>query len=299
MQVEGCPTSAGHGYSDPKNLCGVCLGFLVFLRVLTATSIRRIVAQKGDVPWWIEQLVPAVDPQYLISNSPVPAGFETYAYFDTDRYSIIDAFEYPTLFYLRNQKVYVMERMPSVNQQREGIPWVHLLHSLKGAAADGIQESAAKPIEVSLDGVPKKAWVQPSPSRLSFRVQLPGGRSRMKSSLGVMPASWDAAGDGIIFKIMINDIIMENFFHVPGSVGFAQVKQFLRPRTFFLPPRTYFIKYLDPKQNPSERKWHDIELDLSSFAGKVVDIIFEVSGGPLEDNQYDEALWGDPFIEYY
>ena len=61
----------------------------------------EIAPQRGDVPWWIEKLVPAIDPQYIISNSPVPTGFETFTYFDADRYNVVDSFDYNSRFYLK------------------------------------------------------------------------------------------------------------------------------------------------------------------------------------------------------
>jgi len=86
---------------------------------------------------------------------------------------------------------------------------------------------------------------------------------------------------------------------VTGSIGFGQKRQFFKPKTYFFEPRTYFIQYIDPKNNPAERRWQDISLDLSTFAGKVVSITFEVSGGPHHDDRNDEALWANPTIETY
>ena len=37
-------------------------------------------------------------------------------------------------------------------------------------------------------------------------------------------------------------------------------------------------------------------LDLSAFTGKVVDITFEVAGGPKGDDRNDEALWAHPLL---
>ena len=114
-----------------------------------------------------------------------------------------------------------------------------------------------------------------------------------------MPSCWDKPGDGILFKILIDNILPENIFPVTGSIGVGQKRQFFKPKTFFLEPHTYFIQFIDPKNNIAERKWQDISLDLSAFAGEVVDITFAVDGGPKNDNHYDEALWAHPVIESY
>jgi len=260
----------------------------------------EIVTQKGDIPWWIEELIPVIDPQYLISNSPIPTGFEFFTYFDTDRYNIIDSYDYFTLFYLRKMSIYVLKRAPRTNKQAEGCVSFDFLCSLKGAHLKSSDETAEiKQVSVDIEGIKKVAWLQPSPSRVSFRVQLPHGRCRLKAALAMTPSCWDKPGDGVLCKILIDDILLENLFHVTGSIGVMQRRQFFKPKTYFFEPRTYFIQFIDPKNNPVERKWQDILLDLSTFAGKVVDITFEVSGGPHHDNRNDETLWAQPIIESY
>jgi hypothetical protein len=119
-------------------------------------------------------------------------------------------------------------------------------------------------------------------------------------ALGMVPSCWDKPGDGLVGKILINDVLLENLFQEIGMIRGAQIRQFFRARTFFLSqPRTYFMQFIDPQHNPIDRKWKEISLDLSTFSGKVVDITFEVAGGPKGDNRNDEALWASPIIESY
>jgi 4-amino-4-deoxy-L-arabinose transferase-like glycosyltransferase len=260
----------------------------------------EIVTQRGDVPWWIEELVPAIDPEYIIANSPIPSGFDTFTYFDVDRYNIIDLLNYFSFFYLRNMNLYVLQREPNTSEHSEGFVSFSFLRNLKGAQLRGSKKvDAIRQMSVAIEGVKKDAWIQQSPSRVSFKLQLPQGRCRLKASLGMMPSCWDEEGDGVLCKIIINDIFLENFFHVPSSVGIEQTKQFFRPRTFFLLPHIYFIQFIDPKNNLAEREWQDISLDLSTFSGRFIDITFEVSGGPRHDDRCDEALWAHPIIESY
>ena len=100
----------------------------------------EIVPQRGDVPWWIEQLVPAVDPQYIISSSPVPTGFETFTYFDADRYNVVDSFDYDSRFYLKALKLYVLKRVPRVDKQTGGLTSFDFLDNLKGATVESAQD---------------------------------------------------------------------------------------------------------------------------------------------------------------
>ena len=263
----------------------------------------EIAPQKGDIPWWIEDLIPVIDPHYIISNSPVPTGFEFFNYFDTDRYHVIDSSNYFSLFYLRKMKLYTLERAPLTNTQPEGFLFLDFLHNLKGARIRSDKEpDEIRPVSVDIGGVKKAAWLQYSPSSVSFKVQLPYGRCRLKAALGMMPSCWDKPGDGVLCKILVDDILFENFFHVTGSIGVEQKRLFFNPKTYFFEPRTYFIHYIDPKNNPTERKWQEISLDLSTFAGKFVDITFEVGEvdrGPERDEQNDETLWANPIIESY
>ena len=260
----------------------------------------EIALQRGDIPWWIEDLIPVIDPQHLISNSPIPTGFEFFTYFDTDRYNIIDSFNYFSLFYLRNMKIYVLKRESHTNQQAGGFHSFDFLSNLKGARLKSSKEiEEINQIYVDIGGIKKAAWLQPSSSRVSFRVQLPHGRCRLKAALGMMPSCWDKPGDGVLCKIFIDDILFENLFYITGSIGIGQRRQFFKPKTYFFEPRTYFIQFIDPKNNLAERRWQEISLDLSRFAGKVLDITFEVSGGPNHDDRNDETLWAHPAIESY
>ena len=260
----------------------------------------EVAPQKGDIPWWIEKLIPVIDPQHLISNSPIPTGFEFFTYFNLDRYNVTNSFNYFSLFYLKNMRVYTLKRAPHTDQQARGFLSFDFLDNLKGAHLNSSKElTEIKQVSVDIGGTKKDALLQLPPSSLSFRMQLPHGRCRLKTTLGVMPSSWDNSGDGILVKILIDDILLENFFHVTGSIGLAQRRQFFKPKTYFFEPRTYFIQFIDPKNNLVERKWHEVSLDLSTFAGKVVDITFEASCGHNHDNRYDEVLWAHPIIESY
>ena len=260
-----------------------------------------ISTKRGDIPWWIEELVPAIDADYIISNSPVPTGFKTFTYFGADRYTVIDSREYFSLFYLRNMWLYVLKRVAPVDQQAVESPFYEFLSNSNGAhVQSGGTFNAIGGISVDIGGVEKEAWVQPSPSRVSFRLQLPQGRSRLKMALGMVPSCWDKSGDGLVGKILINDVLLENLFRETGAIRGSQIRQFFRARTFFLSkPRTYFMQFIDAQNNSADREWKEISLDLSTFSGKVVDITFEVAGGPRGDDRNDEALWASPIIERY
>ena len=60
-----------------------------------------------------------------------------------------------------------------------------------------------------------------------------------------------------------------------------------------------FTQHVDPFNNPSDRKWMPLKIDLSAYAGEQVALILntnasEPSKGNNPDN--DLALWGSPEI---
>jgi hypothetical protein len=89
-------------------------------------------------------------------------------------------------------------------------------------------------------------------------------------SLTLSPETWQLdKGDGVQFDIYIeNDSKSLNIFST----------------------------YIDPKNIPSDRSWHNYEINLSTWAGETVTITFNTGCGPSNDCRYDWAGWGEPRI---
>lgn len=257
-----------------------------------------------DIPWWFEVLTPAIDPEYLISNSAVPSGFFFLKYFCLDSYRIEDAVEYFSLLYLKRMKIFLLKRKPRSFKNDEGEVRYRFLENFKGAEVDSEdnnkeREKWVKPTKVSVNNITHNALAQPSLTEAKFRVSLPPQKCRLKVSLATWPQTWDSKGDGVTFKIKLSDHLLENFFDIPGMVGMEQRSAFVKPRSYFFASRTIYMHYLCPKDNPDQRKWNSVSIDLTRFSGKVVDITFKVEPGPRQDARFDVALWGDPVIETY
>jgi hypothetical protein len=58
-----------------------------------------------------------------------------------------------------------------------------------------------------------------------------------------------------------------------------------------------FSKYIDPKNNPCDRKWFDESVGLENWAGKDVILEFSTDGGPAGDISWDWAYWGNIRLE--
>jgi len=57
-----------------------------------------------------------------------------------------------------------------------------------------------------------------------------------------------------------------------------------------------YNRYIDPKNNPEDRRWQDQVVDLSSYGGQTVDIVFEALPGPAGDANFDWGGWSTPVI---
>jgi 4-amino-4-deoxy-L-arabinose transferase-like glycosyltransferase len=260
-----------------------------------------IATLKGGIPWWIEDILPGIDPEYIISNSPVPTGFENLYYFHNDRYRVVSTAAYYSLFYGRNMKIFTLQREQSTDPRTEGTVSFDFVKNLPGVQTRGVTAPGSfTQMAADIGGDQRKAWLQASASSALFRLQLPYGRCRLKAAIGTPPASWDKPGDGALCKILVDDILVENIFTEIASIRVSELREFFRPRTFFFKePRTYFNQYIDPAHDRDARSWQDISVDFSAYAGKVVDITFDVSGGPFNDCRNDEVLWANPVIESY
>ncbi len=54
-----------------------------------------------------------------------------------------------------------------------------------------------------------------------------------------------------------------------------------------------FFRYIDPKRNQQDRKWHSITIDLNSYRGRQILLSLITEPGPKGENSNDWAGWGD------
>ena len=123
---------------------------------------------------------------------------------------------------------------------------------------------------LNLAGASRKAIFQHPPSTITYSIKAPKGRPVFRAGLGMKPDSWDKAGDGVEFVVAVE----------------AKWER-----------RELFRRYIDPKADPALRRWNDVEVDLSAYAGKEVTFSLITGPGPKGDPHYDWAVWGAPRIE--
>jgi hypothetical protein len=128
-------------------------------------------------------------------------------------------------------------------------------------------------VDATLAGVAKRAVaVKPvAGSRLTWKVTVPDD-GWLWVSVGLAPEAWEQEGDGVKFLVGVSD-----------GRAFEQL----------------FEQHLNPFANQGDRKWVDVRVDLSTYAGEEVDLLFNTYAslpGQPSDERHDFALWGTPEI---
>ncbi|MCL4465928.1 MAG: YfhO family protein [Chloroflexi bacterium] len=145
--------------------------------------------------------------------------------------------------------------------------------ALEGGIADDIIAADTKPdrpARVSLqpltvNGV-TKAWLsQHPPSSVRYPVKVTPDRTLLEFFLALSPEVWNASkGDGVGFEVSVE---------VDGKV------------------ERLYRRDVDPKNDPSQRRWLYDSVDLSRFIGRDIGLILTTD--PLRDSVADWAGWGD------
>lgn len=105
-----------------------------------------------------------------------------------------------------------------------------------------------------------------------YRITVPDSAA-LKFGIALSPEVWSPAkGDGVNFQVYIT----------PADA--PQNGQFL------------FHRYINPKINPSDRRWRNFFLDLSPWAGREVNLSFINDSGPAKNWDFDWAGWSDVSI---
>jgi hypothetical protein len=96
--------------------------------------------------------------------------------------------------------------------------------------------------------------------------------ARLISAIALDPLAWDKPGDGVLFEIHART---EN---MPDAI-------------------VLFSRYLDPKNEPSDRGTIPVAVDLSPYINQNISLSLVTKPGPKDDPAYDWAGWIAPKIE--
>lgn len=154
--------------------------------------------------------------------------------------------------------------------RNSSIPAVRMISIFDAAekrpAADQFQV-----VDAVLDGESRQAIATPPDSRLTYKVRIPDD-AWLRVAVGTRTESWSQEGNGVLFFVGVSD-----------------------GRSF----EDLFKQHVNPFQNAGDRKWIQVWVDLSAYAGEEVELIFNTRAGPegqAADTRHDQPLWGDPEI---
>jgi hypothetical protein len=123
-------------------------------------------------------------------------------------------------------------------------------------------------IEEVINGLSPAALFAHPPSRVTWTVTVPARKPWLKTYVALRPYVWEHRSEGVTFDISVSD----------GS------------------HETTTTRFLNPGYRLNDRAWVEMNLDLSEFAGRSVEVSLATSAGPTGHLAWDWALWGNPRI---
>ena len=142
----------------------------------------------------------------------------------------------------------------------------------RGRLAPG-REKLVETRQFTIGGEPKAVLYEHPPyDRLPFTIDVTPAKRRFFFSIAMDPSVYDGSqptcGDGVEFRLEARDSA--------GRIA------------------PLYSRYIDPKHNQAERNWIEVSVDLTSYVGQSVTLLFTTSPGPAGDTCMDWAGWGDP-----
>lgn len=152
----------------------------------------------------------------------------------------------------------------------EGTVVVDLVDQFDMAKSKAPSPETFEVIEATLAGDTRRAIYAKGPSRIVFTVEVPDN-GELRVGLGLLEEGWTVAGDGVLFRVLL------------AAGG---------------PPEEILNLIVNPYGNRNDRAWYDVTLDLSEYAGEVVDIYLNTNASPpgKDDRSGDMAVWGAPRV---
>ncbi|HEY8551500.1 MAG TPA: hypothetical protein VIL35_16195 [Vicinamibacterales bacterium] len=126
--------------------------------------------------------------------------------------------------------------------------------------------------EHTIRGETKRGIYMHPASRIIFNQVLIPENARLRVWLAIQEEAWDKESDGVLFRFGVDD----------GR----EYEELLN-------------QHLDPAHNANDRRWVPVDIDLSTYAGQQVKLIFNTNTslpGRGDNPSYDFAVWGEPAI---
>lgn len=150
---------------------------------------------------------------------------------------------------------------------------VDLIEQFPNATQKRPQPESFSIVDTTIAGETKPSILVKETSRIIWPVTVPEN-GELRVSLGIQEQGWTVEGDGVLFRVLV------------AAGG---------------PPEEILNLLINPYGNPSDRAWHDIQLDLSEYAGEQIGVFFNTNSSPplrppVDNRNGDFAVWGNPRI---
>ncbi len=164
----------------------------------------------------------------------------------------------------REEAVFSCTR-PSTRRLPRHTDLLALLSAAEIAAPDPAYVQAGDPVPVA--GEFRPAIFAHAPSTITFPPLLLHQDGRLDLGLGIHRGAWERPGDGVTFLLE----------------GVAAGQRYL-----------LLEQHLDPYHRPEDRRWVDLQVDLSDLAGREVQFVLRTEAG--QNNANDWAAWSAPLV---
>ncbi|MEP7191216.1 MAG: hypothetical protein ABI901_18650, partial [Roseiflexaceae bacterium] len=129
--------------------------------------------------------------------------------------------------------------------------------------------SSIQPFRFTINDDTRAVLAMQPPSAITYTLKLPA-HAQLHTALALNPQIWQPdKGDGVEFIVQLD-----------AADGRHELLR----------------RYIDPKSQPANRRWDDIAINLSAYAGQDVQLTLLTLPGPAGDGRYDWAGWGAPMI---
>jgi hypothetical protein len=133
-------------------------------------------------------------------------------------------------------------------------------------------DQAIKVVTVTIAGESKPCILEQADGRIRFGLTPPAS-AWFTAWLAVDPTVWDKEGDGVLFRLGIGD----------AKGGYDELLN----------------QHLNPAANKSDRRWIQVAIDLSAWAGREINLTLSTNAsvpGRSQDLRNDLALWCAPTL---
>ncbi len=140
-------------------------------------------------------------------------------------------------------------------------PRKDLVGTLQGASVESPDKRFVAETVFDLDGRPVPTIQAHPPSTIRRKIRVPE-QARLCFSIAMHSSTYDKQGQGVEFAVEIDG-------------------------------ESVFKQYLDAKHEPADRGWHPVEIDLSPWCGREVELALFTAPGPGGCLDFCTAGWGD------